>query len=65
MFNNQTSAPRIVRGVEEAAAELEKLAALPLMITREDDWSLTRAICALREIVESNQPPHRGGKTCL
>lgn len=56
MFNNQATARRIVRGAEEAAAALEKLAALPLSITREDDWSLTRAICALREIVESHQP---------
>lgn len=55
MFNNISTSPVIVHGAAQAAAALEKVATMPLPITREDDWSLTRALEALREMVDSNQ----------
>ncbi|MEW5891082.1 MAG: hypothetical protein ACOZCP_19330 [Pseudomonadota bacterium] len=55
MFNNTSTSPVIVKGAAEAAAQLEKVAASSLPITREDDWSLTRALDALHELIESNR----------
>ncbi len=53
-INNQATAPRYIRGVAQALADLERLTDLALPITREDDWALARAMAALREMVESN-----------
>ncbi len=54
MIIHQLTAPRDIRGVAQALTDLERLDALALPTTREDDWALTRAIQSLREIVGSN-----------
>jgi len=56
MITNPATAPRYIQSVAHALIDLERLNALALPITREDDWALTRAIQSLREIVGSNAP---------
>lgn len=54
IVTNHTTSPIILKRVAQLAVEMDALIQSPLPITREDDWALTRASAALRDMLDAD-----------